>query len=165
MPIPLAMLLSMQASGMIVDYLGTENQNKINEMGAKLQQAGLDAALQQTRLETEDATLNAMKNLRMTIGSQIATFAARGTSTVGGSAVGILNESQANFNADERIRRMNLLSRQNELKANKTISILQQAGDKSKLWQGFASRTLNRFPSTKEGWSKGLESFGLTSKE
>jgi len=165
MPIPVAMLLAMQASGMIVDYMGTNNQSKFADMGAKVQQAGIEANIEQTRLETEDASLQAMKTLRANLGSQIATFAARGTSTAGGSAVGILNESVENFNADERIRRMNLLSKQNELKANKTISILQQKGEKSKLWQGFASRTINRFPTSVEGWSKGLSSFGLTSKE
>ena len=162
---PFALLLAMQASGMVVDWLGTQNQATLGEMGARLQQAGIEANIEQTRLETEDASLQALKNLRQTLGSQIAVFAARGTSTAGGSAVGILQQSVGNFNQDERMRRMNLLGKTNSLKSEGLISKLNQSGENTKLWSSFAQRTFSRFPSSQAGWSQGLKNFGLTSAE
>ncbi len=164
---PFALLLAMQASGMIVDYFASSNQQKMMEMGSKIQQAGIESNIQQTRLEAEDESLQSLKKLRQTLGTQIATFAARGTSTAAGSAVGLMQGSVGNFNTDERMRRMNLLAKTNSLKGEGLISQLNNAGESSKLWQGFASRTINRFPGTTAGWKQGIadakSSFGLTS--
>jgi hypothetical protein len=161
------LLLAMQAAGMITDYFGTKNQDEMMKMGMKVQQAGIEANLYQTKLESQDASLQAMKQLRQTIGSQIAVNAARGTSTAGGSAVSLLNESVANFNSDERIRKLNLLGKENQLRANAAMSRLQYSGDSSKLWQSFAQRTFNKFPSSFSGWQGGAsaasQGFGMTS--
>lgn len=160
---PFALLLAMQAAGMIVDYMGTRNQADMMNMGMKLQQAGIEANIQQTKLETEDASVQAMKHLRQTLGSQIAIFAARGTATFGGSAVSLLNESVSNFNSDERVRRLNAMGKENQLRAGSAISRLQNSSDTAKLWQSFASRTINRFPSSLSGSTGGNQGFGLTS--
>lgn len=152
---PFALLLAMQAAGMVVDYFGTQNQSRLAAYGAKIQQAGIEANIQQTRLETEDATLSALKNLRQSMGTQIAVFAARGTALGAGSAVSVLQDSLADFSSDERMRRMNLLGRENTLKAGGLISKLNQSGENSKLWQGFASRTINKLPSSFAGWGGG----------
>jgi hypothetical protein len=163
------LLLAMQAAGMITDYFGTKNQDQLMKMGMKVQQAGIEANLYQTRLEAQDASLQAMKELRQTMGSQIAVMAARGTSTAAGSAVSLLNQNIANFNSDEKIRRMNLLGRENQLKGQSTLSMLQYQGDSSKLWQSFAQRTFNKFPTSVSGWSGGAsaagssQGFGMTS--
>ena len=163
---PFALLLAMQAAGMVVDYFGMSYQSSLNEMGAKIQQAGIESSIYQTRLESEDQSLQNMKSLRQQMGTQLAIFAARGTSPGAGSAASLLTQSIGNFNSDERTRRINLLGRVNELKAGKTISVLNQAGEKSKLWQGFAQRTFNRFPTSTESWKQGIKdfksSFGLT---
>jgi hypothetical protein len=163
---PFALLLAMQAAGMVVDYWGMKEQQRYSRMGQKIQQAGMEANIYATRAETEDASLQAMQELRKNLGSQIAVFAARGTSTSGGSAMSIFNESISNFSADERTRRLNQLVRENEIRAGNTISSLNSSANKSKMWQGFAGRTINRFPSTTEGWKKGINefksSFGLT---
>jgi uncharacterized protein YukE len=171
---PFALLLAMQASGMVVDYIGSRNQNTMTNMGMKVEQAGIESNIYQTRLETEDASLQSIKQLRQTLGSQIAVFAARGTSTGGGSAISLLNESVSNFNSDDRMRRLNGLGKENQLRGGAALSRLQNASDVSKLWQGFASRTINRFPSSVAGWKQGMtdfkqgvqtlkQSFGLTS--
>jgi hypothetical protein len=163
---PFALLLAMQAAGMVVDYFGVSQQSQMAEMGAKIQQAGIESNIAQTQLETEDASLQAMKNLRQQLGTQIATFAARGTRTGAGSAVSFLTESIGNFGADERMRRMNLMGKVNSLKAGGTIAKLQGMGENTKLWSDFSSRTLNRFPSSLSGWKQGVkdfsEGFGLT---
>jgi uncharacterized protein YutE (UPF0331/DUF86 family) len=83
---PFALLLAMQASGMIIDWLGTRNQQMYADMGAKLQQAGIESEIEQNRLQTENDSLQEMKNLRQTLGTQAAIFAARGTRAGVGSA-------------------------------------------------------------------------------
>jgi len=161
------LLLAMQAAGMITDYFGTKNQDELMNMGMKVQRAGIESNLYQTRLESQEASLQAMQQLRQTLGSQIAVMAARGTSTAGGSAVSLLNESISNFNSDERIRKLNLLGRENQLRAGSAMSRLQYSSDSSKLWQSFAQRTINKFPSSVSGWQQagnmGRQGFGMTS--
>ena len=158
----LPLLLAMQASGMVIDYMGTKNQQQFAEMGAKVQQAGIEANIQQTRLETEDASLQALKKLRQDMGTSLAIYAQRGTSSSAGNAVIGFGDLKNNFNADERMRRINLLGRKNELKGQKTISVLQQSGDVSKMWQGFAGRSLKTLSSNPDAWKGMGKSFGLT---
>lgn len=165
---PIYLLLAMQAAGMVYDYFGAKNQAEMMNMGMKVQQAGIEANIEQTRLETADSSLQAMKQLRQTIGTQIAVFAARGTSTAGGSATQLLNESLNNFNSDERVRRLNAMGKENQLRASSAMSRLQNSSDISKLWQGFSSRTLNGFSSNLSSWQQTWndikkEGFGLTS--
>jgi hypothetical protein len=121
----------------------------------------------QTRLETADASLEAMKQLRQNLGTQIAVNSARGTSTAGGSALSIFNQSIGNFDADERVRKINELGQENQLRAGLVMSRLQNSGNTSKLWQGFAQRTLNKFPTSVSGWQEfgrqAKQGFGLTS--
>jgi hypothetical protein len=163
---PFALLLAMQAAGMVVDYIGTRNQAEMSKMGSRIQQAGLEANLYQTRAESENASLESMKELRKNLGSQIAVQSARGTSMSAGSSLALFNESIGNFNTDERMRRINQLGRENEIRAGKTISGLNQSSENSKLWSSFSSHSLNRFPSTLQGWQSGVNqfksSFGLT---
>jgi len=80
------LLLAMQAAGMITDFFGTQNQAQLMKMGMKVQQAGIESDLAMTKLESQDASLQAMKQLRQTMGTQIATMAARGTAAGAGSA-------------------------------------------------------------------------------
>lgn len=141
------LLLAMQAAGMIVDYFGTKNQDEMMRMGMKVQQAGIESNLYQTRLESQDASNQSMVELRKTMGTQIAVNAARGTSTGAGSSLSLLNESVSNFNADERIRKLNLLGKENQLKAQSVMSRLQYSSESSKLWSGFTQRTLNKLSS------------------
>lgn len=150
---PVALLLAMQAAGMIVDYMGTKNQQQLADMGAKIQQAGIEANIEQARLSAEDDSLQSLKKLRQTMGSTLALFAARGTSSSAGSASSILNSSVGNFNSDERMRRLNLRGKENELKASGVISKLNQSANNSQMWQGFAQRSIQNFPTSLGGTS------------
>lgn len=151
---------------MVVDYLGTKQQAEMSAMGAKLQQAGIEANIYQTRLETEEASLASMQKLRQNMGTMIATMAARGTKAGAGSALSLMTEGVGNFNADERVRRLNQMGREGQLRGNKAISALTERADNSKLWQGFSQRTINRFPSSVSGWQEygkaAGQSFGMT---
>ena len=163
---PFALLLSMQAAGMVIDYLGTAQQQRLGQMGLKIQQAGINANIYQTRLETEQASLQAMKELSKTMGTQMAVFAARGTSTTAGSSFALMNESMNDFSSDERMRRINQLGRENELRAGGRIAALNQSAQNSKLWQSFASRSLNTLSTNPNVWgfgtAKKTSSYGLT---
>jgi hypothetical protein len=156
---PYALLLAMQAAGMITDYIGTQNQAALMGMGQQLQEAAIESNIEQTRLEAEDQSLQALTTLRKNLGTQAALFAARGTRSDAGSALSIVTESIGNFNADERMRRMNLLGKTTALKGQGLISRLNTAGEQSKLWQGFAQRSVNRF-STNPNAYKGSNGSG-----
>lgn len=164
---PFYLLLAMQAAGMITDFFGTQSQEEMMDKGMQAQQQNINTNIELSRIQSEEQSVSNMQNLRQTLGSQIATFAARGTSTVGGSAVSLLNQSVTNFNSDEATRKLNEYGRENDLRAGLTVSSLQNQADTSKLWQGFSSRTFNRFPSSYAGWQsyyKGAkQGFGLTS--
>lgn len=163
---PIALLLAMQAAGMIIDWTASRNQQRLTDIGSNVEQAGIEANIQQTRLEAEESSLQSMQALRKNLGTQIATYAARGTALGAGSSLASITESVSNFNADERTRRMNLMSQENSLKSGAAIKRLQNMSESSKLWQGFASRTFNRFPSSYAVWKQGIadikEGFGLT---
>jgi hypothetical protein len=165
---PFAFLLAMQASGMIVDFFGSLNEQDMMDRAQALQEQNIRRNIEQIKLASENESLSSMKDLRQILGSQIAVMAARGTANAG-SAIGIFNESVSNFNADERTRRMNLMAKEEQLRQGIAISRLQNSTEVSRLWQGFASRTLNRFPSSLSGWQEGIKqtksAFGLTSIE
>ena len=119
---PEAILLSMQAAGMIVDWVGQKNQIQSSRMGNQLEMAGIEANLEQTRLQSADQSLQAMKTLRQNLGTQTVMYAARGQRANPLSSI----QSTSNFNADERTRRMNLLSKESQLRAGKILSGMHQ---------------------------------------
>lgn len=148
-----AFLLAMQAAGMIVDYIGQRGQIEMGRMGQKLEEAGIDANLSQTRLESADASLQAMKKLRQNLGSQAVLMAARGNSMAGSGAI-IGNESIGNFQSDERTRRMNLLNKEAGLRAGKVLSGLHQLTSETQLGQSLTKRFFDKLPTDPEVWKK-----------
>ena len=148
---PFALLLAMQAAGMIVDWYGSKQQIALGRMGAKVEQAGIESNIAQSRLETEDQTVEAMKQLRQNLGSQAALFAARGQRGNAGSALLISNESVSNFNADKRMRDINQKGREAALKAGMTMSKLHQSASESDIWNSFLKRSANNFPASSFG--------------
>ena len=159
---PIAFLLALQASGMVIDYLGTQNQQRLADYGAQIQAAGVEAQIAQTRLQAEDASLQALRNLRKELGAQAVSFAARGQRGGTGAQIGFMTESVGNFNSDERMRRLNLLGREAELRAGGSIAKLNQQATNSKLWQDFANRSIQRIPTSPQAWGQIGKSFGLT---
>lgn len=162
MPMPLAFLLSLQASGMVVDWLGKNEQVRLGKMGSDIEQEGINANIQSARLESEQSSLDAMKQLRMNMGTQAAILAARGTRAGAGSAASATNQSISNFNADERTRRMNLLSKEGALRAQRTISQLHEDTNKSTQWNSFRSNVMKTLPTTPDAYNQYAKAFGLT---
>lgn len=161
MPIPIGALIAMQAAGMVVDYLGTKDQIEMGKRGAQIENEQLERELSMTRLQAEDASLEAMKKLRENLGAQAVYMAARGTRGSAGSALTFRQESISNFNADERMRKINQMSREAAYRTQKTINELHQNAYEKKAWNSFVSRSINRIPTSPEAWTKIGEGFGL----
>lgn len=156
------MLLAAQAAGMVVDYLGTQQQMELGRIGSQLEQASIETSIENSRLQTEDASLQAMIKLRQNLGTQMAIQAARGTSTSSGTATLFPFESVNNFNADEKMRHFNLLGQEARLRTGIAISKLNQSSAENKGWTEFGRRTLNRFPTTEkelEVWKSAWKGF------
>lgn len=160
---PFALLLAMQAGGMVIDYFGTQNQAELMEWGMNLQQEKIERNIQLLKIQTADESTKAMQDLRKNLGTQIAVNAARGTQSGAGSAFSLFTESIGNFNSDERMRTINAMGAERNLRTESAMSRLKYESDVSQLWQGFASRSINRFP-TSLGGGQGLgQGFGLSS--
>jgi len=149
---PISFLLAMQASGMVVDWLGANEQVRLGKMGNQVEQAGINAQIQTSRLQTEDDSLQSMKQLRQNLGTQAAMLAARGVSPGPTSAI-MANESVGNFNADQRMRKINQTGREAALKANSVISTLHKTTNQNDIWNSFRNRAFNNFPTSPAAWS------------
>jgi hypothetical protein len=142
----LGFLLGMQAAGSIVDWKNTKNQQKLIGMGRELEKASIETNLEAIKLESAEASLAEMKELRQNIGTQIATQAARGTSSGAGSALTLQQKSVASFNQDERTRRMNLLSKEGQLRAQNVLSGLHTLQSETQLGQNLTKRIFDNIP-------------------
>lgn len=158
-PISMGFMLALQASGMVVDWLGKNEQVRLGKMGNQVEQAGINSNIQTARLQAEDESLQSMKALRMNLGTQAAMLAAKGVGGASGASIYGTNESIGNFNADERMRRINQKSNEAALRAGSLISNLHQKTFESKTWGQFRQNVINNIPTTPEAWSKIWEGF------
>lgn len=161
MALPL-LLLAMQASGMAIDWLGKREQIKMGRLGEKLEQASINSNIMASRLEAEDASLNALVQLRKNLGTQAAMFAARGTRAGAGNALGFMTESFSNFNADERIRKISQLGRETELRAGSVLSKLHQQTRENTIWGEFRKSIFDKIPTSPDAYKSMGSSFGLS---
>lgn len=139
---PMWILLAMQAAGMVVDYFGKEDQKKFGRQGARLEQMGIETNIELTRLQAEDASVAAMKNLRQTLGSQAAYSAALGRR----ANPAFMAESQNEFNADERTRKINFMSKEAELRAQIIMSKLHQQSSEAKADNDWTKKIFDLIP-------------------
>ena len=156
-------MLAAQGAGMIIDYMGRENQIELGRQGEAMQQQNISEQIQTSRLQTEDASLQAMKQLRMNLGTQAATLAARGIRSGAGTAALFGNESVGNFNADERIRKVNQRGNEAALKAGGMIASLHQQTAEANTWNEFRTNAINKIPTTPEAWDQISKGFSAES--
>lgn len=160
-----AFLLSMQAAGLVSSVFGARSQDKFIKLGRKLEQEQYSTNLESIRLQSAESSLDEMKQLRQNIGTQIATQAARGNR--GGVSYSGINKSSENFNSDERSRRMNLLAKESELRANHVLSGLHSLQSETQLGQSLTSSFLNTLQTTsllKPEWTQKNKSSDKESK-
>lgn len=148
-------LLAMQAAGAIGDVIGTSAQTKTLKKGAEVQQANIQTRMNEEQLSASLAAVDSMKALRQTLASQRAIFAARGTDPGAGSAAIVSAASTHEAGVDERVRRMNLLSREASLRANSTLAGLHALAGETQLGQQLSQRLFQQIPFSELGKAVG----------
>lgn len=141
-----AFLWSMQAAGLVSSIFGAKSQGKYIKLGRQLEQEQFQTNLDAIKLESAESSLDEMKSLRQNISSQIVNNAAKGNR--GGSSYNGINEASNNFENDERKRRMNLMAKESNLRANNVLSGLHTLQSETQLGQSLTSSFLNTIPTT-----------------
>ena len=160
--IPVAYMLAAQGAGMIIDYYGRSKSNAMAKRGAEMQKQAIERAIQYSRIQTEQESLNSMVALRKNLGTQAVMIAARGARSNAGTAALFGNESQAAFNVDERMRRLNQLANESKLRAGIDITNQNQKAFENENWNAFAKNAFNSISTSIDYYNKSLpESFGL----
>lgn len=139
-----AFLMAMQAAGLVTSFFGAKSQQKTIQLGKKLEDAQFSTNMEAIKLESQQASLDEMKQVRQNIGSQIAVNAARGNR--GGSSVAGIREAGQNLAQDEKTRRMNLLAKESELRAGHILSGLHTAQSETQLGQSLLKDMFNTIP-------------------
>lgn len=141
-----AFLYAMQASGLVVSAYSANNQQKLIKMGRQLEQNQFETNLEAIRLEAADQSLNELKSLRQNVSSQIVMDAARGN-RAGPSAWGA-TEARSSFENDERKRRLNLLGKENQLRAGNIMAGFDILRSETQLGQNLTKDVMNTIPTT-----------------
>lgn len=156
----LAFLLAAQAAGMTMDYFGTLESDQMAKNMAELKRREIEKQIMYSRIATADESLRAMVGLRKNLGSQMAMFAARGAAP-GPTTALFSTESVSNFGADERVRKINQMATESQLRAEMKLSKMQEDTFSNDLWNSFIKRSINRIPTSPEAWSQIGQGFGL----
>ena len=141
-----AFLMAMQAAGLVSSAYSYKNKMNQIQLGRQLEQEQFSTNLQAIKLESDQQSLIALRQVRKNIGSQVAANAALGRS--GGSAYAGIAESYRSYNEDERTRRLNLLSKESQLRAGNVLSGLHTLESETQLGQALTSQILNTLPTT-----------------
>ena len=139
-------LLAMQAAGLVTSLFGAKSQEKYIKLGRQLEQEQFNTNLQAIKVQSAEGSLEEMRQLRQNIGSQIVIQAARGNR--GASSYSGISKASYAFDQDERNRRLNLLAKESELRANHLLSGLHSLQSETQLGQSLTSSFLNTFQTT-----------------
>lgn len=143
-----AFLLSMQAAGAIFSIKQAKGQQKLIKMGRQLEQAAFESNLENLRAQNAESSLASMQELRSNVSAQIALNAARGSSSGAGSGLTGIQTSERTAAADEKARRMNLLTKENELRASNVLSGLHTLESETKLGQSLTGKLFDLLPAS-----------------
>lgn len=136
----------MQAAGAIGDILGTSAQQGTLRKGAEVQRANIESSIAEQQLAASLAAVDSMKALRQVLASQRAMFGARGQNPGAGSAAIAGATAVVEAGVDERIRRMNLLSREHNLRAQSSLVGLHALAGETQLGQALSNRLFQQIP-------------------
>lgn len=148
-------LFGMQAAGLIVDYSSVRSRQRLIRAGQQVNDVQFDLNMENIKYESEQASLNEMRDLRENIGTQIANAAAKGT-----SSWGAVSKGSFNYNQDERTRRMNLMSKEAQLRAGKILSGMHTLESETELGRQFASKVIDTLPISAVGSAFGKTPLG-----
>lgn len=166
-------LVSMMAAGAVTSLQQNKQQMKLIKTGRNLENAAFETNMAALQAETAQSSLESIQALRQNVAAQIVMNAARGNASGGGSGASAINASNASFTADEKTRRLNLLSKEANLRANNVLSGLHTLQSETQLGQSLSNSIFNNAPATSliekfkpgEFLTKGIKKtfgFGLT---
>ncbi len=133
-------LLSFQAAGLVTSIFENQSKMKLIKMGRDLEKAALAANLEAINYDYQESSINAMKELRQNLGTQIATNAARGVQQGTEGSITRATKSENAFNSDEQKRRMNLLAKEAYLRASDVISGLHTLQSETELGRSLTNQ-------------------------
>lgn len=136
-----AFLLSMQGAGLVTSLFGAQSQDSFIKLGRKLEQEQFTTNLQAIRVQSAQASLDEMKQLRSNIGSQIVAQAAKGNR--GASSYKGIEKASQEFDKDERIRGLNLMAAESKLRAGHLDSVFKSLNAQSQLGQNLTKQVIN----------------------
>lgn len=122
------LLLAAQAAGVASSIYGNEQQNRIGKYGARLDQQSMQLRMEQETLAATQETLQDLTNLRETLASQRAIFAARGQNPGQGTAKAIENKSISAFGAEQQARDINKTFRKSYLESMGRLKRVESEG-------------------------------------
>ena len=141
-----AFLLSMMAAGAIVPLVQGHQSQGLIKLGRQLEQSSIDTNLEALRTQSAESSLASIQSLRENVATQIVTSAARGVASGGGSAQGAIQKAEGNFGRDEKTRRLNLLMKENELRAANVLSGIHTLTSETQLGQSLTNQIFNNLP-------------------
>lgn len=141
-----AFLFGMQAAGLALNFWQSEKQQRLMDKGRELDQLSMENSIETARLQTMQQSVESMRQLRQNLGTQIAMNAAMGRRSDAGSPLIGLQQSTSAWQADERIRRINLLAKEAQLRAGGILSGFHTLESETKLGQSLTSRIFNTLP-------------------
>lgn len=141
-----AFLLSMAAAGAIVPLVQAGQNKDLIRMGRQLEQSAIDSNLEALRTQNSESSLEAIKSLRENVSNQIVMNAARGVSSGAGSGQGAIQSSESAFGQDEKTRRLNLLVKENELRAAGVLSGIHTLTSETQAGQSLTNQIFNNLP-------------------
>lgn len=156
-----AFYVGMQAAGLALNFWENNQQQKLLDRGREINQLGFETSLETARLQTMQASVNSMRQLRQNLGTQIAMNAAMGRRSDMGSAKLGLNASERAFSHDERVRRMNLLSKEANLRAGLILSGFNTLKSETQLGQSLTKRIFKTLPGPSQWGSIGEGTFNF----
>lgn len=123
------------------DFISTSNQQQIIEFGREVERASFATNMEALLAQSNQSSFIGLEKLRENVANQIVNNAAKGTASGAGSAFGQIQKSESAFGQDERVRKINLLSKQASLTANSSAAQLGAISSQTQLSQALASRT------------------------
>lgn len=133
-PMTLGFLISLQAAGSLLSWNDSKKQMALTRAGNAVDKAAADRNIEAIGLAAAQESYSEMEQLQSNLSSQLAMQAARGTGG-GGSATALGLKSTRSVARDEATRRMNLLTKQTDLRAGKALSGLEVLASETRIGQ------------------------------
>lgn len=139
-------MMGAQAAGLVVDIWAQNTSLNIAAQAQKLEDAQMDLRLAQDRVASNEQASFHIEQLAETLATQRAMMAVRGGLPGAGSSGTIAAKSVANFNRDERARKLSLEFGEQNTKAQQAIGRIALAGKRAKVGADIFNKAFQQIP-------------------